>query len=177
MKKIKIFLASSIEDLKIDRLEVGDFFGLLNDIYISHDIFFSLVKCEDYDNAIAANGKQSQYDAEIRDSELIFFLFFKTVGDYTKHEFDVALESFLSHGKPKISVYFKSPTDEATAEVKEYMNTLTMEKNFHYNIYENIDTLKLGIIMQIKCMYPECSDIDICGGKVYLNGRVVANKC
>lgn len=29
-KKIKIFLASSIEDLKLDRAEIGDFFGTLN---------------------------------------------------------------------------------------------------------------------------------------------------
>ncbi|MBO4983477.1 MAG: hypothetical protein J6D23_05410 [Clostridia bacterium] len=47
MKKVKIFLASSIEDLKDDRLFVGDFFRQLNEIYLDSGVHFSLIKCED----------------------------------------------------------------------------------------------------------------------------------
>ena len=61
MKKIKIFLASSIEDLEEDRLRVGDFFRQLNDVYLDSGVQFKLIKCEDYDNAIAAAGKQAEY--------------------------------------------------------------------------------------------------------------------
>ena len=93
MKKIKIFLASSIEDLKEDRLQVGDFFRQLNEIYFDSGIHFSLIKCEDYDNSIVSGGKQREYDREIAESELVFFLFFRKVGDYTRHEFEVALEA------------------------------------------------------------------------------------
>ena len=54
MKKVKIFLASSIEDLREDRLQVGDFFRQLNEIYLDSGVHFSLIKCEDYDNSLAA---------------------------------------------------------------------------------------------------------------------------
>ena len=80
MRRIKVFLASSIEDLREDRLEVGDFFRQLNEIYIDSGVHFSLIKCEDYDNSIVSGGKQSQYDEEIRDSELCFFLFYRKAG-------------------------------------------------------------------------------------------------
>ena len=145
MKKIKIFLASSIEDLREDRLQVGDFFRQLNEIYLDSEIHFSLIKCEDYDNSIVANGKQAEYDREISESELVFFLFFRKVGDYTKHEFDVALESFKTQEKPKIITYFKYVTNinEASDEIKSFMQLLDGELKHYYNTYGHIDTLKL----------------------------------
>lgn len=39
MKKIKLFLASSIEDLNFDRIAMGDFVRQLNDIYRPRYIF------------------------------------------------------------------------------------------------------------------------------------------
>ncbi len=41
MKNIKIFLASSIEDLKLDRLQIGDFFTQINGIYSKQNIFLN----------------------------------------------------------------------------------------------------------------------------------------
>ena len=154
MKKVKIFLASSIEDLKDDRLFIGDFFRQLNEIYIDSGLHFSLIKCEDYDNSIATGGKQSQYDNEIRDSELCFFLFYRKAGEYTKHEFEVALEAFENAGKPKIITYLKvvQTENEIYEDVASFMNMLSTELNHYYNKYSHIDTLKLGMLMQIKLM-------------------------
>ena len=175
MKKIKIFLGSSIseEKLNIDRVYVGDFIRQLNDTYIDNGIYFSLVKCEDYDNAIAAGGKQSEFDREIRESELIFFLFFKKVGDYTRHEFEVALDSFNTSNKPKIITYFKyvNTPDEAGEEIKTFMTLLDGELKHNYNTYNHIDALKLGILMQIKLMKLDASEIKLRDGAVLLNGQ------
>ncbi len=176
MKKIKIFLASSITDLRFDRLEVGDFIRQLNDIYFDRGVQFSLIKCDDYDNAIAADGKQSEFDREIRDSELCFFLFFKKVGDYTRHEFEVALEAFRNNKKPKIVTYFKyvETPDEAQGEVRAFMQMLDGEVKHYYNIYQNIDTLKLGILMQVKLMGLDAEEPKVEGGKVVFGGQTVA---
>lgn len=103
MKTVKIFLASSINDLKIDRLEVGDFFRHLNEIYLDRNVHFSLIKCEYYDDSISEYGKQTDYDAEICDSDLVFFLFFTKVGAYTRHEFDVALDSYRKKNIQRLS--------------------------------------------------------------------------
>lgn len=172
-KKVKVFLASSIEDLREDRLQVGDFFRRLNDVYFDSGIYFSLVKCEGYDNAIVTGGKQKEYDREIEESELVFFLFFRKVGDYTKHEFEIAIEAFREKSKPKIVTYFKyvESIDEANAEVKSFMQLLDGELKHYYNTYGNIDTLKLGILMQIKIMSLDKSELKIQDGEMLLNGQ------
>ena len=176
MKKIKIFLASSIEDLREDRVEVGDFFCQLNEIYLDSGIHFSLIKCESYDNAISIGGKQQEYDREIRESELVFFLFFRKVGDYTRHEFEVALDSFQNCQKPKIITYFKTVADaaEVAQEVQNFMRLLDGEIKHYYNTYGHIDTLKLGILMQIKLLKLDDAQIKLENGVVSLNGQPIA---
>ena len=102
MRKIKIFIGSSIEELKEDRVAIGNFFRQLNDLYLDNGLYFQLVMCEDYDDAIETGGKQSKYDKEIEDSELSVFIFFKKVGEYTEHEFEVAYSHFKRELRPKI---------------------------------------------------------------------------
>lgn len=154
MKKVKIFLASSIHDLRDDRIAFGDFIRSLNDLYLDRGVYFSLVKCEDCDEAIAADGKQSEYDREIAESDLVFFLFFRKAGEYTRHEFDVALDAFRAKGKPKIVTYFKyvETPEEATGEVAAFMQYLDVELRHFYNVYREMDTLKLGLVMQLKIL-------------------------
>ena len=168
MKRIRIFLASSITDLKFDRIEIGNFFRQLNDIYIESGIYFDLVMCEDYDNGIALSGKQSEFDRLLCDSELVFFVFFNKVGEYTRHEFEVALESFKSSKKPKIVTYFKyiNSVEEATEDIKKFMSMLDSELRHYYNIYSEIDTLKLGMFMQIKLMRLDNSELTVEDGKL-----------
>ena len=172
MKKVKIFLASSIEDLRDDRITIGDYFRQLNDIYSDFDVYFSLIKCEDYDNSISRGGKQSRYDDEIRGSELCFFLFYRKIGEYTKHEFEVALESFRDCEKPKIVTYFKDVAcaDEMNEDVNSFMRMLDEELHHYYSSYGHIDTLKLGILMQIKLMHLDSADVSIEDGEIKLNG-------
>ncbi len=177
MKRIKIFLASSITDLKFDRVEIGNFFRQMNDIYIESGVYFDLIMCEDYDNTIAVDGKQSQFDQEIRASELVFFLFFKKVGDYTRHEFEVALDQYKEIGKPKILTYFKyvdSP-ENAEQDILSFMQVLDKEIRHYYNVYNCIDTLKLGIFMQIKMMHLDESEITFEDGKIFHGNREIAD--
>ena len=172
MKKVKIFLASSIEDLREDRIAIGDYFRQLNEIYIDLGVHFSLVKCEDYDDALVTGGKQSRYDEEIRGSELCFFLFYRKVGEYTKHEFEIALEAFRGSEKPKIVTYFKDVTcaEEINENVNSFMHMLDEELHHYYSTYGHIDTLKLGILMQIKLMGLDSADVSLEDGEVKLNG-------
>lgn len=176
MKRIRIFLASSITDLKFDRIEIGNFFRQLNDIYIESGIYFELAMCEDYDNGIALEGKQSELDKLICDSELVFFIFFKRVGEYTVHEFEVALENYKNCQKPKIVTYFKTVdnAEEASDEVVGFMNMLDTELRHYYNMYREIDTLKLGMLMQIKLMRLDNSEFSIEDGKLLYGKAQIA---
>lgn len=168
MKRIRIFFASSITDLRFDRIEIGNFFRQLNDVYIDSGVYFELAMCEDYDNGVALEGKQAELDKLICDSELVFFVFFKKVGEYTKHEFEIALENFKSCKRPKIVTYFKTvdDADEVVQDVSDFMNMLDTELRHYYNIYKEIDTLKLGMLMQIKLMRLDNSELSIENGMV-----------
>ena len=156
IKKIKIFLASSIEEkaLQKDRTQIGDFIGELNNAYNDKGIYFLLKKCEYYSNSIVMGGSQEALNDEIRDSELVFFIFFKKVGDYTKTEFEVALDAFKSNDKPQILTFFRyvKSIDDATDDVKAFMRMLGEELKHYYNIYNHIDTLKLRIAIKIADM-------------------------
>ena len=156
MKKIKIFLASSLTDLELDRIRIGDFIRQLNDLYVDRGYYFSLIRCDDYDDSMSTEGKQEELNREIRDSELCFFLFFTKVGEYTREEFRVAWENFKDLKKPRIITFFKYEKVDAQGkietqeEVKEFMKTLDGEYKHYYNVYQNIDTLKLKMLLQIR---------------------------
>ena len=95
-RTIRLFLASSINEFASDRLKVTEFINRLNNIY-HNKIYFFLEKCEDTDEFIYKGGKQAQYDELIRVSDFMFLLFGKTVGSWTRHEFEVAYETKQPH--------------------------------------------------------------------------------
>ena len=177
MKKIRIFFASSIVDLKFDRIEIGNFFRQLNDTYIENGIYFELTMCEDYDNSLSLKGKQSEFDRLICESEIVFFVFFTKVGEVTKHEFDIALENYKNCNKPKIVTYFKciDTPENATDDVRRFMDILDSELRHYYNIYREIDTLKLGMFMQIKLMRLDSSELKIENGSLMHGKTVIAD--
>ena len=107
----------------------------------------------------------------------MFFLFFRKVGDYTKHEFEVALEAFKDRKKPRIITYFKyiNSIEEAAQEVRAFMQMLDQEVKHYYNTYGHIDTLKLGILMQIKLLKLDSAQIKLEDGAVLLNGQKVVD--
>ncbi len=153
-KIISFFLASSITDLEYDRLSIGDFISQLNNIYMQQNLYIRLYKCENetMNHAIVVDGTQKSLDELIRESDLCFVLFWKKVGEFTLHEFEVAVESFKSHNRPKVVVYFKTlPEGESIS--KEISGVMDMIDNglLHYHReYTHIDSLKLGIITQLQ---------------------------
>ena len=58
MKNVNIFLASSITELKEDRLAFGDFVRRLNDEYVRHGFYLRLFLCEDEEIAMVSTSKQ-----------------------------------------------------------------------------------------------------------------------
>ncbi|MBQ7906820.1 MAG: hypothetical protein IJ309_02485 [Clostridia bacterium] len=177
MKKVKIFIGSSIEELKDDRREIGNFFRQLNDLYLDNGVYFQLIMCEDYDDAIETDGKQSKYDKEILDSELSVFIFFKKVGQYTEHEFNIAYDSFKAELRPKILTVFKCIDDagQVLDSVRFFADRLDKELKHYYKTYVNSDSLKLWLIMQIKTMGLDNSLVEFKDGKVLVGSESVAS--
>ena len=176
MRKVKIFIGSSITELKEDRIQIGNFFRQLNDLYLDNGLYFQLVMCEDLDDAINLDGKQSLYDKEIEDSELSVFVFYKKVGEYTEHEFNIAFSKFKEESKPKILTVFKLDpnSEDVSSSVSPFAKKLGEELRHYYKTYVNVDSLKLWLIMQIKNMGLDKDLVEFENGKVLVNGEAIA---
>ena len=170
MKNIKIFLVPSSDAVMGDMTEVRDFFRQLNEMYFDSGINFSILNANEM--------TENELNEHVADSDLSFFLFFEDVSDYMRSCFDIFFESFKKTDKPKIVTYFKyteSPNDMTDA-VREFSQMLGNELKHYYNNYNSIDTLKLGILMQIKVMRLDASQITISDdGMICLNGQPVAD--
>ena len=170
MKNIKIFLVPSSDAVMGDMTEVRDFFRQLNEMYFDSGINFSILNANEM--------TEDELNEHVADSDLSFFLFFEDVSDDMRSCFDIFFESFQNTDKPKIVTYFKytdSPND-MTEAVREFSQMLGNELKHYYNNYNSIDTLKLGILMQIKVMRLDASQITISDdGMICLNGQPVAD--
>ena len=170
MKNIKIFLVPSSDAVMGDMTEVRDFFRQLNEMYFDSGINFSILNANEM--------TENELKEHVADSDLSFFLFFEDVSDDMRSCFDIFFESFKKTDKPKIVTYFKyteSPND-MTEAVREFSQMLGNELRHYYNNYNSIDTLKLGILMQIKVMRLDASQITISdNGMICLNGQPVAD--
>ena len=170
MKNIKIFLVPSSDAVMGDMTEVRDFFRQLNEMYFDSGINFSILNANEM--------TEDELKEHVADSDLSFFLFFEDVSAVMRSCFDIFFESFKNTDKPKIVTYFKyteSPND-MTEAVREFSQMLGNELRHYYNNYNSIDTLKLGILMQIKVMRLDASQITISDdGMICLNGQPVAD--
>ena len=170
MKNIKIFLVPSSNAVMGDMTEVRNFFRQLNEMYFDSGINFSILNANEM--------TENELKEHVADSDLSFFLFFEDVSAYMRSCFDIFFESFKNTDKPKIVTYFKyteSPNDMTDA-VREFSQMLGNELRHYYNNYNSIDTLKLGILMQIKVMRLDASQITISdNGMICLNGQPVAD--
>mgnify|MGYP002764035181 FL=1 len=170
MKNIKIFLVPSSDAVECDMTEVRNFFRQLNEMYFDSGINFSILNANEM--------TENELKEHVADSDLSFFLFFKDVSADMRSCFDIFFKSFKKTDKPKIVTYFKyteSPNDMTDA-VREFSQMLGNELRHYYNNYNSIDTLKLGILMQIKVMRLDASQITISDdGMICLNGQPVAD--
>ena len=84
MKKIKIFLASSIVEFARERDELELFIRNVSDKFEdNYDTKIIPLRCENVDTCMTLDGKQEEFNQLIRESEMCFFIFFTRVGTVT----------------------------------------------------------------------------------------------
>jgi hypothetical protein len=107
MKKIKIFLASSLE-LKPERECFEQEIYRKCKAWYDTGIFLHLDIWEDLSARMSADGSQSEYNKYVQSADLFVLLAYTKVGMYTGVEFDTAFGQFKSTQKPFIFTYFKT---------------------------------------------------------------------
>ena len=143
---IKMFLASSIVELYDERNAIGELFDRLNQACrMKYGVHFDLGRCEDSDDAVRTDGSQAKYDEDIAESDTELVVFAESVGEYTKHEVDVALESLKEKGSPQIYVLFKLDSDgEISAAAKAFSEEYS-GRRMSFDDFGSMTELKLHV--------------------------------
>ena len=143
---IKMFLASSIVELYDERTAIGELFDRLNQACrMKYGVHFDLGRCEDSDDAVRTDGSQAKYDEDIAESDTELVIFAESVGEYTKHEVDVALESLKEKGSPQIYVLFKLDSDgEISAAAKAFSEEYS-GRRMSFDDFGSMTELKLHV--------------------------------
>ena len=196
MEITRIFFASSTKPDASGRMELFEFFVRLNNIFVGKGLYFAPVfyarsadntsadntSADNTSGNNATNGKTTEkLEREINDCSLAFFLidpdFGAENGDAVREAFMSARDNYGKTGKPKIVIYVKQtpeygvlnaelPSSDAAA-VKPGSGLLVPYSDYYKNTYSHIDTLKLGILMQIKQLGLPGVDIRLESGKAW----------
>ncbi|MDE6273918.1 MAG: hypothetical protein K2L87_02595, partial [Clostridiales bacterium] len=177
-KKIRIFLGSSIVEFARERDELDLFIRTVSDKFEEkYDTKIVPLRCETVDGSMTLGRKQEQYNELIKESEMCFFIFFTKAGEFTREEFEVAYRSFVcSDGvKPKIYVYFKNVPDgvEVDPSIKAFMDEIDQTFHHYYGTFDDIDTIKLRILLQLKIQEMDFVKVELEGESVAVDGEKI----
>ncbi|HEY9908570.1 MAG TPA: hypothetical protein V6D18_13300 [Thermosynechococcaceae cyanobacterium] len=144
MKKVTLFLASSSE-LNDDRQQFEIFIYRKCKAWFDRGIFLHLEIWEDFLDAMAVGGLQSEYNQTLKSCDIFVLLAFNKVGKYTAEEFGQAFGQFSTTQKPFIFTYFKTP---ATTQNRDDLQSLwafedKLKELHHYKTeYRTIEGLR-----------------------------------
>lgn len=127
MSNYQIFLASSINEFKDHRNEIGDFIRKIQDVLVDYDIKIKLFECEFHDNSIGIGRKQDEYDEEIKKSQVFIMLIGKRLGEYTLEEYRIAMENNI----PQIHILYEDiEHDESVLSFKSQISKKAKTSKF-----------------------------------------------
>ena len=177
MKKIKIFIGSSIDELANERNELARFIQGLNNKYIERDIFFEGYFCEESSSAMQADGSQKKHNDYIEnDADAAIFMFFTKAGKFTLEELDLARKTFLEGKRPNVFVFFKAvdSTTSATDEIKKCVSKVADDYGHYFKMFDSADTIKLELLQYLVDSMPGV-ELKVQDGKVYLGEETIEN--
>lgn len=143
MKRIRVFLASSAE-LKRERNELVDLMQDMNEVYEEKSIKLKPILWEYMDSSMRAERKEDEYLEKLLQCEICLVLFWRTLGEYTVEELDVAVTEMLAGRYPKhVLILFKEPADAISQELSEFKENISKKyPNIPYCIFTNDKSLR-----------------------------------
>ena len=148
MKEVPIFIASSIREFEWERKRLSEHFDTLNRIHKESGAELVWDRPETMSQAFFLDGSQNRYDEKIRECRFFVLIIGKRAGQYTEHEFDIALERLKkTRETPVILPFFLNvPSDDS---VKAFIGRL---KSYgHYvNLYDNFDAILTQLHIELQ---------------------------
>ncbi len=147
---INIFVGSSIIELKEERDAFSDIVNELNVKLKNTGYFIYLDRCEYENGFFTGSPTQQIIDEKVLNSTYCYFIVRTKFGEWTEHEFDIALENFLKFGKPKLCVMFRKCLDtESLSEKALLFQNRLKELQYYYKEYQNKEELKLNVVLNL----------------------------
>lgn len=142
MKEIRVFIAGS-KKLQVERDALRASLMELSNKNIDKDILIRTYTFEDFSRSFVDGGRQQEYNQFIAEkADYVIFVFDNTVGGITLSEFNIAMDSFMSKGKPSIFVYCNSAN--ATNSFEDIVRRIN-DCQQYYIEYNDIASLKLQV--------------------------------
>ena len=144
MNKIKIFLASSIVEFKSIRNKIGEYVLEYNNEYIEKGKKIKLFECEFHDEAISSlDRKQDEYMEVLKKSDIFLMLIGKKLGNYTKEEYQVALDNNIE----RHIIFFKTNEEDNTViEFKKYLRKIKESNTYEVTTIDEIKNILYKIV-------------------------------
>ncbi len=144
MDKIKIFLASSIVEFKSIRNKIGEYVLEYNNEYIEKGKKIKLFECEFHDEAISPlDRKQDEYMEVLKKSDIFLMLIGKKLGNYTKEEYQVALDNNIE----RHIIFFKTNEEDNTViEFKKYLRKIKESNTYEVTTIDEIKNILYKIV-------------------------------
>lgn len=182
MKKITIFIGSSINECRNERLELTNFIRSVSDgLEERYEVKLVPVVCEEVDPCMRSVRKQEEYNEIIRKSDMSFFIFFTKAGKYTVEEFETAYEQMKKSetsggvGRPKIYVYRKNLPAGVSADKSlfPFLKRVEEDCGHYYGTFDHVDTVKLRVLLNVKMQEMQFLNVDVSEGKCRVDGKEV----
>lgn len=174
MKKIKIFIGSSIDDLAYERRDLVSFIAELNNHYIDKGIYLEPYICEEKSNEMRPEGLQKVHNDYIEhDADATVFMFNQKAGKYTLKELEIARASLKDNSrKLRIFIYFKATDNEIanTEEIKQAVDLIAGEYAHYYRKFSSTDTVKLELLQYLSKILGKNAIVTVSDGQVYSGG-------
>ena len=145
---IRIFLASSITELKDERNQLDQYLSGadIQNMFLHDNVIIQMVRCEDiYSGSDGKTAPQEILNQRLRECEISLFLFKTKAGSRTIQEFEVA-KALQKEGKHTMYVYCKNiPEEDRSAELRQIINRMDDEGPDWYS-FDSVGDVKAEFI-------------------------------
>lgn len=150
LKTIKIFLASSITELREERVILSDnISGNISNLLEKENSFVHFIKCDNDHAGNDGTREQDYYNQLLRDCEYSVFLFKTHLGDRTEEEYAVARELQKTQRHVIFTYFLNVPEEMMEQRLIDFRGNLKNDWEVCNNIDDVEKRLMLGLLKRL----------------------------
>lgn len=164
-KSVYIFLASSIKEDEQQRLRIENFIWRMN-LEFTNKYNVSV-------RPLLSGQDRGDLNSVINKSTMCFFIVFGSVENDVLDELKLAKKRLDENKSPRIYVYFKTVEGDEAQSVTEFKNYLDGELNHFYGMFNDLDTIKLRILLNLAILKDGSKEVVFKDGKCFFGDSMM----